>query len=477
MKTPATTIPKDLVNELKRLAIAAVADEDSFEKAHDRFVTAGKRLSTSASEFAVTLYTFAQQYASQPALIDAKLLELRITYKSPSVYHRIVRLAVDDVPNKDKDAVRMQISRYGRLIERAHTKGISTEEFRKGVNKSITATLKSLGAIPADKKKAIALGRAEASKLMANMTFPLTGFAAPHPMNEGDEVELVARYENGQLVIFGMIPPSIAEAGSSLVKLGKSLLPTSKRPLALLPDILRTLKLVSNAKDNSLLATYKVDKSFVHLTVAGKKAVAVLSAPIELDFLSKKTITLTVQEWGQLCSTLIPITKEIESVAFDGKVLVATVDDALIPNIGKWMEKKGKVIAIATAEAVDNELQIALASRKGGTSVVGGSAWKNSVAFTESDLRPLLSFKPSKAVAAFQLKPGQVSVKSAASDVTGHVNLKGPQLKILKTISSKLFRLALGPVPEVTIDQTDGYLRVSAIADKGKLYAVMIEVA
>src|SRR5690606_16105556 len=113
MKSPAPTISKDLVNELKSLAVAANSDDASFAAAHEKFVAAGNRLSSSSSSFAVALYEFALRYADQPALVDAQLQGLAITFKGASVYQRISRLAFDDVPEKETDAFRQKTWRYG----------------------------------------------------------------------------------------------------------------------------------------------------------------------------------------------------------------------------------------------------------------------------------------------------------------------------------------------------------------------------
>lgn len=99
----------------------------------------------------------------------------------------------------------MHISRYARLIEAARDKGLSIEQFKAEVENGIAATMKSLGVIPIDKPKAIALGRVEASKNLSNMSFPLKGVVPPAGVNDGDELELIARYVNGQVVVYGMI--------------------------------------------------------------------------------------------------------------------------------------------------------------------------------------------------------------------------------------------------------------------------------
>lgn len=472
MKTPALVISKDLVKELKRLAVIAIDDESNFGKVRDRYIAAGNKHSSSTSEFAVTLYTFVQQYADQHSLIDAKLSELGITYDSTSVYHKIVRLAVDDVPNKDSSAVRMYVSRYGRLMEAAYVSGISATEFKAKVDKGITATMRSLGVIPVDKPKAIALGRAEASNNLSNMTFPLQGVAPPPGIADGDEIELVARYENGQIVVYGMIPPSVSAPKAVLTKLGSSLLPPTRKPLDLLPHLQRVLKLVTNGKDPDKLASYTVSNSEVQFTVVGDGAVATLSAPLDFDFLSGNGITLPVSKWGDICFTLMPISKHVRAVGWDKDTLVVTADEFEVPDVKLWYQDKGKSPTLG--EAVDASIFIELdGGTQTATHIVATSAWSGGQSFGEAKLAPLMQHEPGKPIATFQLGP-VLSVKGAKAAVAGNINVNKGQLKLLKAVCSKLLRLATNS--EVTLDQAAGYLRVSASAENAMSYSVIFEV-
>lgn len=473
MKSPAPIISKDLVNELKSLAVQAVSDDASFEAAHEKFVVAGTRLSSSAASFAAALYDFALRYAGQPALVNDKLRDLGITFKSPSVCQCISRLAFDDVPGKDTDAIRQKTWRYGRLIELAYEQGKSADDFKKLVNKSIASAMQKLGAAPKDTSTAIDLGRQHASKLFANQSVPLATFALPSSieLKDGDDIELLAKFEGGQLVVYGLVPPSMGNPAAVLSKIGAPLLPKKKAPLALLPDLQRALKLATSDKDEKSLATYDVREERLHFTIATGAATVVLSASSDFDFLSGNTLTLTVADWGRVFASLTPLAKIISNVSFDGKTLVATAKDDATTNLGRWYEDNGKVITIG--KAIDTALHIPLKGEPAGTHVVESSAWQHATTLNKEGLKSLLTFKPTEAVATFKLGTKTLAVKSSPKLGAGQVNLKRKQLSLLKKASAKLLRLS----PEVTLDSVDTQLRISALAANGILYMLMIETA
>lgn len=473
MKSPAPIISKDLVNEMKSLAVQAVSDDASFEAAHEKFVAAGTRLSSSAASFAAALYDFALRYASQPALVNDKLRDLGITFKSPSVHQCISRMAFDDVPGKDTDAIRQKTWRYGRLIELAYEQGKSADEFKKLVNKSIASAMQKLGAAPQDTSTAIDLGRQHASKLFANQSVPLATFSLPSTveLNEGEDVELLAKFEGGQLVVYGLVPPSMGNPAAVLTKIGTPLLPKKKAPLALLPDLQRALKLATSDKDDKSLATYDVRDERLHFTVATGTATVELSASSDYDILSGNTLTLPVATWARLFSSLAPLAKVVRDVTFDGKMLIALTKDDATTNLGRWYEENSKVITIG--KAIDAALHIPLKGEPVSTHAVESSTWQHATTVNKDELEPLLSFKPSEAVATFKLGTKALAVRSSTKPVAGQVNLKRKHLSLLKKASAKLLRLS----PEVTLDSIDTQLRISALAANGILYMLMIETA
>lgn len=473
MKTPAPIISKDLVNELKSLAVQAASDDASFEAAHEKFVAAGTRLSSSAATFAAALYDFALRYAGQPTLVNDKLRDLGISFKSPSVYQCISRLAFDDVPGKDTDAIRQKTWRYGRLIEQAHKQGKSADEFKKLVKKSIASAMQKLGAAPKDTSTAIDLGRQHASQLFANQSVPIAAFSLPSSVDlkDGEDVELLAKFEGGQLVVYGLVPPSVGKPSTVLAKIGSPLLPKKNAPLVLLPDLQRALKLATSDKDEKSLATYDVREERLHFTIATDTATVVLSASSDFDLLSGNTLTLPVATWARLFSSLAPLTKIVRDVTFDGKTLIASTKDGATTNLGRWYEDNGKVIAIG--KAIDAALHIPLKGEPVGMHAVVNSAWQDSNTLDKEGLEPLLTFKPTEAVATFKLGTKGLAVKSSAKPVAGQVNLKRKQLSLLKKASAKLLRLS----PEVTLDRIDTQLRISALAADGTLYMLMVETA
>jgi len=143
MQQRALVISKDLVNELKSLAVLESKDDASFESARQRYEKTGQKLVSSSANLAIALYNFVLRYADQPTLVDDKLNELEIQFKNTSsVYVKIARLAFDDVRDENGNVSRTRVSRYASVIEAAHTQGLSSGVFKKTLEGGVTQALR-----------------------------------------------------------------------------------------------------------------------------------------------------------------------------------------------------------------------------------------------------------------------------------------------------------------------------------------------
>ncbi|MEJ1937185.1 hypothetical protein WDZ92_43885 [Nostoc sp. NIES-2111] len=98
----ALVIPKDVLNELRRLAVEAERNAALHDEAQKRYLKAGSDDIATSAKLAILLYDFTLKYASNPSLITAKLDELGLQYKKGTlVYYHICRLAVADVDDAD----------------------------------------------------------------------------------------------------------------------------------------------------------------------------------------------------------------------------------------------------------------------------------------------------------------------------------------------------------------------------------------
>jgi hypothetical protein len=466
MKTPAPAISKDLVTKLRQLAAGALADETNYEKAKSSYQKAAGRAATSTSEFALALYEFALKFAPFAGVVDAKLAEMNLKYASSSIYYRIARLAFDGT----NEAVRVSVGRYGKLIEEAAAQNYSADDFRREAEKGIDAFKKKLGIIAQPKLDLIDLGRKKASQLLQNKTYPIQGLAADLNLNDGEEVGLIAKIENGELVVYGLVPAQVGSTNSALRKLGAPEVASQSDRLALWKDMLRALKLITSAADEKAPARYAMTNDTVSLSVTGTGAHAVLTSPAERDFLNGKSITLSVADWARICSTFIPMARLIESLTFDGKQLIVRVDDNDTPDLGGWFEESGNVSRIGTL--VDASLTIDVNTLKSGVILYEGAKWRDATVADEGTLSGLQAYVPTKPLVTFSL-PKLSSLKSVSVPTSGNVNLNKAQLRTVKKAVKKL----LGIAPQVTIDHAQNLLRMTAVAKGSVSYSVIVETA
>ena len=452
------------------MAVVASKDDEAYDEAVRRHDRALKATISSSAELAIALYNFALRYAEQPGLINAKLKELGIQSKrDTSVYGKIARLAFDDLSDPDAQVSHPRISRYAQLIEAAHNGGMSADDFKKLVAIGVTkARERLLGAPQQPSNDVLEQGRGIVSGLLENRTFPIDQLPLPSNVNEGDDVELLARVEGGKLVVYGVVPNNLSNAQAVLKKL-VSQQPGAPKIGDILPELLLTLKLVTAQKDADCIATYVVSGDQITFTVTGPKAVAWMIAPATMDFIGGQSLALKAEDWRRLLNTLNPIRKHIQSVSFDGAKMQVDVNEKEVPEINKWFEKARKAISIGKAKG--NSLEIGLDQHVEGDTVLKSSGWKGATSFTEDALKPLLEFKPAKQYVSFSIADSPLAPTSSAKPIAGNQNIVRVNLSILKSAAKKFLRWG----ESVTLDHIDEHLRISVQRDSGVDVAVIVK--
>ena len=336
-------VTSDLVKDLQRLALVHFEDDEAYKTAKLRYEQANLKAVSSTSKFSVELYKFVLLYAAAPDLIKAKLDELGIkTMEDSDYFLHVSRLVFAKLP--EGGAKRQRESFYAGLVRKAHQRGMSAKDFEALVADGVTLAVKRLspqskistGAKELDKARDIA------SNFMNNEEYVLTGAKLAEEVKEGSELQLLARYVNGKITVYGVVPPQFSNTEAVLTKLVASTTTADKHKYDVIRDMLNTIKLVTKPHDENAIASYKVKDSKFHFVVSGTNVSAVLTATSEFDFL-KRDITLTVAQWGRLLSTLLPMTKHITMINASSKEIVVSVDELAIPDINTWTTENGHV--------------------------------------------------------------------------------------------------------------------------------------
>ena len=427
-------IPKDVLNELRRLAVEAERNAELHETARKRYLQAGSDDIATSAQLAMLLYDFTLKFASNPALITAKLKELGLQHKSDtSVYYHICRLAFADVDEADTG----RMSRYAKVIADAHSRGMTAAEFKKSISSGITNALNRLGASAGlPPSKVTELGRNAASEYLSKQEYTLGRVDLGDLAKEGDDVQLVARYEGGKLTVYGVIPPSVAQATAALAKLGRDTQPNPQAKFELLPELLKAIKLVTGVTDKEVTASYVATDKGIDFIVEAQKGTAIVKAGADYDVLGRN-LTLPVDTWGRILQTLIPARKKLVELAYDGKSIAASVDDEQIGSISEWYVKNGTPITIG--EAAGSTLAIEVKSHKSHNELPGGRETTLNE-FSEKQLEALFKFKPNKPVVALDLSGNTAKVSGSADGVEDRINLSKSSFMHLRAVLKKMLR-------------------------------------
>jgi hypothetical protein len=471
MTQQALVISKDLVNELKRLAVLASKDDVALEEARMRYVRAGEGAVSTSSTFAIALYDFALRYADQPRLVEAKLDEMGIQYKrSSSVYVKIARLAFDDTRDSKGEVSRTRVSRYASIIEAAHAAGRTADEFKKSVERGITQALRKLRDFgKAKDDSSIELGREIASSLVGKRTFAIEQFPLPENVTEGDDVELIARVEGGKLVVYGVLPPDVSNVRSVLSKLGTPSRTEAGQLGKLLPDMLRSIKLVTGSQDADAKALYDVQGGLVRFAVFGSKADALLVAPANLASFGMGALTLEVGEWRRIIETLNPLRNQIAAVSVEGGQIGVQFDEQAVPDLDNWFEKNGKPKKIGISDGA--ALHIEVQESKVEHDYLSELKWTDAVSVTEKEIKPLLDFKPTKKLVAIAFASAKLQPTASDKPLKDHINLGRKTLSVVQGAVKKMLRLC----NELQVDRADGYMRMKAKYDDGIELSLVVQ--
>ena len=460
-------ISKDLVNELRRLAGVAEKDQTNFQSTRDKYVRATNTTLKSSGVFAIALYDFALRYSTQPALIDAELVKLNIKVKpSSSVYYRIARLAFDDPSGEDVNLP--QASKYGQLIEQAHKLGKLHDEFVKLVSAGIDNARKKLAPV-SDADVKLQLGRSVASSLLQNKQFAIDGMGLPEGVSEGDEVELLARCENGQIVVYGMVPKSKLGTAAILAKLGAAELGSRRQRGDIFPDMLRTIKLVATEKQYAKgVGTFTQSSDGVQFVISANGSHAIMSAALDADFLSGKALSLHLSEWERICTTMGLLQSKPLQIAFDGKTLTTSVEGSDIYDLNAWFEEKGKRNTTGKVDGVT--ISIDLEPMVLPADLLSDEEWKEVGQYTLAQLSPLLDFVPDQKLASVTFSSAGITVTSAKAKVAGETALTRKTLSLVKSVCRKLERLS----ERITIERGKAHIRVSGVTKQQVRYALVV---
>lgn len=463
----ALVIPKDVLNELRRLAVEAERNAKQHDEARLRYLKAGTDDINTSAQLATLLYDFTLKYASSPTLITDKLNELGLQYKSgTSVYYHICRLAFADVDEADTG----RMSRYAKVIADAHSRGLSATDFRKSVSNGITNALKRLGAAAGlAPTKITDAGRSVASSYLAKQEYTLGRVDLGDLAKDGDDVQLVARYEGGKLIVYGVIPPSVAQATTALAKLGRDTQPNPQQRFELLPEMLKAIKLVTNASDGEATATFSVAGNKVHFIVEAAKGTAIVTANSEYDLFGRN-LTLPVTTWGRILQTLIPARKKLVELAYDGKTIAASMDEGQTGSISEWYVSKEKPIMIG--EAAGHTLTMEVKSHKPHNELPGGRETQLNE-YSDKQLESFLKFKPSKSIVALDLAGSAAKASASATAVDDKANLTKRDFNMLRAAVKKMLRWDR----HISFSKTKGSLIATAQLEKGKSVQLVVGLA
>lgn len=459
-KTPKPlAVSKDLVTELQRLAVIHFDDDEAYKAARLRYEQATHQALSSTSEFAVALYNFTLAYAQTPELIEAKLNELKIEFKGTSDYYKhISRLVFTKLP--DSGAKQQRETFYASLLRKAHTQGLSVDEFKKVVAKGVTKAVQILTPAASVTSNARSLKKAReiASKFFNDETYELPGASLAEDVEDGSELQLLARYKDGKITVYGVVPPHLANTEAVLTKLVASTTKAEKHKYDVLRDMLAVIKLVTKVSDDKAVASYKVKDGKFNFVVAGKKGTAVLAAPSDYDLFARN-ITLTVPDWGRLISTLMPMRKHIASIDASDTEIVVSMDDLTIPDIHKWVLDKKHVITAGKASG--STLLFELKANSDHLEEPTGR-WEPLGSLPADKVEHAFKFKPSKKYTTISFNDdGSIKFGSLARLADNHTHLTKSSYRQLKAAAAKMKGLA----SELRFEQRKNQLRVSASID------------
>lgn len=473
MTQRALVISRDLVNELKRLAVLASKGDEDLEKARKRYLRAGEAVVSTSSQFAIALYDFALRYADQPKLIDAKLDELGIQYKrTSSVYVKISRLAFDDARDSNGEVSRTRVSRYASIIEAAHSAGRTADEFKKSIERGVTQALRKLRDFgKAAEDNTVELGREIASSLIGKRTFAIDQIPLPANAAEGDDVELVARVEGGKLVVYGVLPLSVSNVRNVLSKLGTPSKAEADNAGSVLPDMLRAIKLVTGSKNAEDKALYDVQGDVVRFAVFGANSDAVLTAPASLGIFGSGNLTLKVGEWRRTIETINPLRKQIAAVSAENGKITVQFNENAVPDVDAWFEANGKLKKIGVSDG--STLNIDVKASNVEHDYLTALKWSDAVSLTEKELKPLLDFKPTKKHVAIAAVAGVLKPTASDKLMQDHINLGRKSLSAVQGAAKKMLRLS----KELEVERADGYMRMTAKYDDGFELSLIVPAA
>lgn len=469
-KTPKPlVVAKDLVTELQRLAVIETEDYKAYESAKLRYAQAAHQSLSSRSEFATALYKFTLAHAETPQLIQDKLNELKIQFKSTSGYYsHISRLVFKNLP--DGDAKRQRERYYAQLMKLAHEQGYTAEKFTKlvasGVEKAIQRLSQQLG-MPTS-SQSLKKARQIASKFFNEETYELTGATLAEDIEEGSELQLLARYENGTIIVYGAVPPSLSNTEAVLTKLIASTVKAEKHKHDVLRDMLAVIKLVTKVSDDKSVASYKVKDGKCNFVVAGKRGTTILTGTSDYDLFSRN-ITLTVADWGRLISTLLPMRKHIASIDTSDTEIVVNMDELAIPDIPKWVLEKKHVLTAGKASG--STLLFELKAIKDHLEEPSGR-WETLGSVAADKVEHAFKFKPAKKYTTIAFSDGVIKFGSLARLAENHTHLTRSSYRQLKAATAKM----KGWASELRFEQRKNQLRVSAYIDDAITGSVLVGV-
>lgn len=434
MAAVAKSIPKDRINKLRELAAEASRSEANFEKAAKHLKTAGSSLVTAARELATQLYAIACDYWDQPQAIDAELNRLSLTVKATSsVYIRICRLAF---ANEDTD--RSRISRYANLIERAHKQRMSKDAFAKLASSGLKGALNKVFAEIIDEP--MQLGRREARKLLGGEQV-FDAQLGPD-VKDGTELQLLGRYEDGKIVLYGMVPPDLADPTLILKKIGGAKLSEARKLGDVFPEVLRTIKLAGSDKDTKLVGSYVVGRSTCQFVVESNGCIAELSLPKRLDFSSGTDVASSAKIWADVCKTVAIVGKKPLEATFDGVNLKLSVGGLKGEPLIDWLAKKKK----PTWGAVHDDTIVIPISPLSAVKTARVSRSKGATEYDQQQMDVLLTYKPSATFTEIQFGADRIATRAVKSkSKTGNL-VSRKSLRLLKDAARKLLSWSNGTV-------------------------------
>lgn len=299
------TIPKDILNRLQKLAVDVETNERRYAKAQQVYHAATAEAAGSSVEFANELYDFVLKYQPLPDLIDQRLEELNLKTKaSTSIYHRIARLAFAGV---DKGAeARSQISKYGSLMQEAHAKGMTLARFKDLTSVSLARLISELDIhLSPDAKAKVKTGRELASQLLGEEELSFESKALTETVPEGGDVQLLARHENGRLVVYGAMPTERTEVNALLQRIGAKHIASQRKNFDAFSDIARLLRLSGQATDETVTGTLQEHGGNWTFILASKISASSITVPApSASILNGSVVSLPATKWDRLCASI-----------------------------------------------------------------------------------------------------------------------------------------------------------------------------